>query len=179
MPVFAVALKFTLSAAHTGLYFRNHGKVRPSSASWNGIWLVWSEGKKKWCWQNEWCFYPVQMDQQKVEIFFKITSFFPCLVPYSCWCELCVGRQGGSLRAGNAGHRENFLSTGGWAGTESSVITPLPSVGLRIPRDSCWNNKVKKLMLIKLSFVTLNAAIFKLIPAVFSIHTTQGFSNPP
>lgn len=44
---------------------------------------------------------------------------------------------------------------------------------------SCTPDTLKTLMLIKLNFLTLNATIFRLVPAVISMHITQGFSNKP
>lgn len=113
------------------------------------------QGRKKRCWQNEWHFYPVQMDQQKVGIKF----FFPCLVPYSCWWELCVGRQGSSLRGWECSAQGEFPEHRmhrSWAGAVtcrriSRVSDHIPALcGLRNPMNSCWSNKVEKLMLIKL-----------------------------
>lgn len=86
----------------------------PSSASWNRIWLVWSGGNKKKnkrCWQNEWRFYPVQMDQQKVGIFNFF--FFNALFLIPADVSSVLGGRGAAWGAGNEVHRGNFL---GWAG---------------------------------------------------------------
>lgn len=45
------------------------------------------QGRKKRCWQNEWHFYPVQMDQQKVGIkfFFSMPCSLFLLMRALCW----------------------------------------------------------------------------------------------